>query len=90
KARKTADKLREKYKNNTDGYKDKCKARRIATAYMKLSMDECFFCKDATIEMHHPDYSLPEVVYPLCKKCHIKLHTLLLLEGRKIQKNASK
>ena len=78
-----ARKLREAYKNNTNGYRDKCKARRIAQAYMKVKMGVCYFCKNATIEMHHPDYSKPILVYPVCKKCHNKLHTLITLNKEK-------
>jgi hypothetical protein len=44
---------------------------------IKLPTDyKCSHCEKQAIEYHHPDYSKPLFVVPLCKNCHEHLHTI--------------
>ena len=41
----------------------------------ELYTEECCICgTNRNIEFHHPLYSLPYLVYPLCKVHHIEVH----------------
>jgi endogenous inhibitor of DNA gyrase (YacG/DUF329 family) len=51
-------------------------ARKLARAAVKLGLIElgpCVVCGDVNAEIHHPDYSRPFYVVPLCKKDHGKM-----------------
>jgi len=86
-------KLRKKYANDVE-FRKKCEARRIALkekrklerekklSKIKIEKTRCFFCcrKDKKIDMHHPDYTKPKFVIPLCRKCHLRLHALKRME----------
>jgi len=57
-------KLRGKYLNNENGYKDKCSARQSASKFRKLK-GKCYLCRLRDAEdLHHPDYSKPDLVFP--------------------------
>ena len=36
----------------------------------------CVFCGGKAEEYHHPDYTKPLKVEPMCHRCHMKLHNL--------------
>jgi hypothetical protein len=38
----------------------------------------CFICgSEKNLHRHHPDYTNPDLIVPLCHRCHLKLHLLL-------------
>jgi hypothetical protein len=52
---------------------ERTKARNIALK--KLNPQRCRFCGSTEqIERHHPDYSKPLSIIPLCHSCHVNLH----------------
>jgi len=58
------------YKNNPT----KIKARRYAVRNIK-DVGLCQNCGSTVkLERHHPDYSNPAVIIPLCQKCHRAYH----------------
>ncbi len=67
---------REKFKYNIKGYRDKARARGVANRFNKMYKKICYFCEKKSEELHHPDYDKPELVIPLCIKCHKKLHVI--------------
>ena len=72
--------LRERYANNEGGFRDKCEARRIAYKLKKLKEGLCYLCQTREgKDLHHPDYKKPELVFPLCRYCHNRLHHLIKL-----------
>jgi len=68
--------VREKYKKNTGGVKDRAKASRIAMKkYPSLNGITCQICnKKKAVHRHHEDYTKPEEVIFVCWECHGKLH----------------
>lgn len=38
--------------------------------------ENCVLCGNSDSEMHHPDYSKPNDVVWLCRKCHVEMHEL--------------
>jgi hypothetical protein len=71
-----AEYYRERRANDPE-YKAKCKARKRARyleEIKKLKKEPCFYCNDPDTEKHHPDYSKPEEVIYVCRKCHSDLH----------------
>lgn len=78
-------KLRERYDNNLDGYKDKCEARNTAYRLRKIE-GKCYLCmvRKAT-QRHHPDYTKPKLIFPLCIPCHRRLHKLLKMNERRLK-----
>jgi hypothetical protein len=59
----------------------KYNARRAAHSALKsglLHREPCYFCGSTRdMEMHHPDYSRPLMVYWLCRKCHRRLDGMM-------------
>ncbi len=47
--------------------------------------NECVHCfSKSNIEKHHPDYTNPSFVVPLCRDCHRRLHSILNIEDLSI------
>ena len=81
--------LRNKYATDEE-FRKKCEAHRAVLkkkarlvrlkklSKVKIEKEKCYFCdrKDKLIDQHHPDYTRPTLVIPLCKKCHARLHKL--------------
>ncbi len=60
--------IRLKRKLNYDPIKSR--ARMLAR---KIKVDRCLYC-DSPAERHHPDYSQPLYIIPLCKSHHKQVH----------------
>jgi len=71
-------KLRKKYMDNEKGYKDKSIIRNASYKFKRLK-GKCYLCqlRKAT-DWHHPDYNKPKLVYPLCRECHKRHHSLII------------
>lgn len=65
-------------KNNPEKNKAQLKILTEIRAGRMLPAKEflCVFCENYAEEYHHPDYSKPLEVKPLCHDCHMKLHNL--------------
>jgi hypothetical protein len=58
-------------------YPEKEKARRVARAMLargEIKKTPCIKCGSPKSEMHHPDYSKPDLVEFLCPPCHVRVH----------------
>lgn len=61
-------------------YPNKAKARRVVTHAVRdgklppVNTLLCVHCGNSANEYHHPDYSKPLDVIPLCVSCHKKVH----------------
>lgn len=80
--------LREAYKNNTNGYRDKCIARRDNLSLKRFSKSieklkgKCYLCKERlATEGHHPNYNKTSLIVPLCNECHKNYHKIRRLEN---------
>jgi hypothetical protein len=40
----------------------------------RISSLKCFLCSNKAIHYHHPDYSIPLYVIPVCRACHVNIH----------------
>ncbi len=73
-------KLRGEWMNNPY-FRKKKKAQQIA--YKIKNIKGCYFCGKKAVHRHHPDYDIPELIIPLCAKCHNRLHALIDYKGGK-------
>lgn len=46
-----------------------------------ISTQQCAGCGQQAVEYHHPDYSRPFDVVPLCHSCHKRVHVSVLQDG---------
>jgi hypothetical protein len=57
---------------------DRAIVRQVSRGLVKLGLIEieerCAVCGSSEYELHHPDYSDPFRVVPLCRQCHMALH----------------
>ncbi len=49
-----------------------------------ISTQSCVHCGQEATEYHHPDYSRPLDVVPLCRSCHKRIHVSVLQDGASI------
>jgi hypothetical protein len=77
----------EKYKNYIKKYKEQNKviyiaSRAVSNAIRDKKLErpnsfQCVVCKSKNAEnYHHPDYSKPLLIFPVCKDCHKFIHSL--------------
>jgi hypothetical protein len=77
------EKFREKSRAHKKKYKKQYEAHLKVKWEVKsgrlqpVSECQCQKCGKVAEEYHHPDYSKPLEVIPLCKACHVKLHKAL-------------
>lgn len=50
----------------------------------QISTQRCAGCGQQATEYHHPDYSRPLDVVPLCHSCHKRVHVSVLQDGASI------
>ena len=55
-------------------YKDPRVQCRFKSRKMKLQKKSCAFCGKGNTEIHHLNYSDPELVLWFCPECHRKIH----------------
>lgn len=79
-------KLRGQWLNNVE-FRNKKRAQQIANTIKKLER-KCYFCEEEAKHRHHLDYNIPELIIPLCVKCHRRLHVLIDYKGG--EKNAKR
>lgn len=51
---------------------------------VKPSAFPCNYCHNVATQYHHPDYSQPLAVTPVCVKCHTLIHNGANRAGRKL------
>jgi len=69
-----------KRKRNDPEYKHKRYAQWVINNFFRKNPykkpSECIVCKSVdNIEMHHTDYERPNIIIPLCSRCHSKEHS---------------
>lgn len=74
---------RKKARRYTLRYPEKAKAHSILHRLVSKGLikrpKNCIECgKKSLTEAHHPDYSKPDEVIHLCKRCHVNRHDLVL------------
>lgn len=80
-------KIREKYKNNVGGIREKKKAQRIAMKkYPSLKGIKCQVCKEKpAVHRHHEDYDKPLDILFVCWECHGKIHADINTDERRFK-----
>jgi hypothetical protein len=78
------EKGREVGRENTRKYLVLCPEKASARVYTNRAIKrneilpakklKCTYCSDMAKEYHHPDYSKPLGVEPVCKRCHKDIH----------------
>ncbi len=72
--------LKKSYKNYIRKYPEKYIAHQIIHSEIikgnleNINKVKCSKCGKQAINYHHPDYSKPYLVIPLCKSCHNLVH----------------
>jgi len=57
------------------GYRGKKPQQKAHNAARNIKAEVCMYCGSTEkIEKHHPDYTQPRWIVPLCRRCHRTLH----------------
>jgi hypothetical protein len=81
KSEKGAQVERENSKKQRILYPEKAKAKSYINhrvekgTFPRANTKKCLYCNSVAEEYHHPDYSRPFFVEPVCLKCHRKIHS---------------
>jgi len=69
---------RDYYRRYKQRYPRRNAVRQVSRGLVELGLlevaDRCADCGGGPIELHHPDYSDPWRVVPLCRSCHMRRH----------------
>jgi len=76
--RRHPDRVRESSKRYRRRYPDRNMVGRLSRGLRALGLlevsDQCADCGGGPVELHHPDYTDPYNVVPLCRRCHVRRH----------------
>lgn len=71
-------KNRKKHSELSEEEKLKANARSYTNQYIKrgyIFKEPCYYCGNPKVQVHHPDYTKPLIIYWLCIPCHRELHS---------------